>query len=193
MQILKRIMAGVLGFAAFVIVNGCATHSLWTESSFHEPSTPNRLVLFDAPQRRDVLVQYDELSPWHELPRRRAYFLCENLSRTQLGKKPKFVTLSSTNALSTIPLCDESTVPTNVLEFSTVYARSSTKRSCFIVVRKNQQSQGPFELPTYRCSTTDIKRVLLTPLAVALDATIIGGGCFFMAAAHANGGIYPGK
>src|SRR5712671_3842358 len=46
-----------------LLLNGCMTHALWTGElveTFHEPSFPNHLALFEASEKQDVIVQYDE-------------------------------------------------------------------------------------------------------------------------------------
>jgi len=69
--------ACVLALCA-VAGNGCMTSALWKDElieSYHEPSSPNQLALFCAPGGSNVLVRYDELSPWRDTPHPRVYCL----------------------------------------------------------------------------------------------------------------------
>src|SRR5882762_4493336 len=96
MQIDRKVRLGV--WLLGLLTNGCATHSLWTDSwgdGAHEPSRPSRLLLFRAEQRSDILVQYDETCPWRKDPQRRSYFLYQSLNLTTLGRKPDFQSLSA--------------------------------------------------------------------------------------------------
>ena len=63
LRILTRLLFGIIP----LFLNGCMTHRLWTgemAEDFYEPSAPNRLILFAAPDQRAILAEYDELSPW---------------------------------------------------------------------------------------------------------------------------------
>jgi hypothetical protein len=176
------------------------THALWTcelAESFHEPSSPNRLALYDAPDRREVLVQYDELSPWSDSPRPRAYFVREGCARVGSDKKPRFVALTVANGLSPIPLCNKHQVASTVESASGTYAVTSTNNNLFTIVRTKGHAQCSFELPRYRGATGDLKLVLLTPVTLVLDASIVGGvagyWCLAAAAASGSGTLYQGR
>src|SRR5216684_8393092 len=122
-MLFRVLMRGLIGIA-LLLLNGCMTHRLWTgemAQDFYEPSAPNRLVLLATPAKGDTLAEYDELSPWTDHPRRRAYFVNENLGRIKALKKPRFVSLTATNGLPVIPLYD-SPVVTNSFGAATVYA-----------------------------------------------------------------------
>jgi len=138
--------------------------------------------LFDAPQKADVLAVYDELSPWRRVPKQRAYFVCENISQIRSGKKPHFVTLANTNGLSAVPLYDASLLSVFALSSYTVYAIAFTNRVRFTIAR-NEGCQGDFELPVYRSPSANFKRILLTPITLAVDISLIGGAVFVASAA----------
>ena len=188
MRILTRMVEGASLLAAFLMLSGCATHALWKDGSvsFHEPFPPARVALFDAPARKDVIVQYDELSPGHDTPRRRAYFLFENADRISTAKKPRFVSLSITNGLAAIPLYSEQALQQSRTNLPMVYALSDTNGNRFSVYRNNEEWHSQFQLPTYRCWLTSLRRGLLTPFAIALDATVIGGVIYVWGRAAAN-------
>jgi hypothetical protein len=158
------------------LLNGCATSALWKAGSvdFHEPYPPSRLELFDAPQKNDLLVVYDELSPGGDTARRRAYFLRENEERIKSVQKPRFVSLNATNGLRGIPLLGE----TNAFhphDGFVVYARTNGAGNRFTVFRGNESGSDRLQLPAYRCWITGAKRALLTPVTLILDVTVIGG------------------
>jgi hypothetical protein len=192
MQIMWRKVKQVLLCAAPFLLSGCMTHSLWTGElveSVAEPSVPNRLALYAAPGRQDVLAQYEELSPWHESPHQRAYFVRENINRNQSSRKPHFVSLGTTNGLTAIPLY-ESDWPTST---SAVYAATSTNGNRFTIFSANGQYDGSFELPTYRSASGRLKLVLLTPVTAVLDVSIVGGvvGYIYLNMLASSGGSYP--
>jgi hypothetical protein len=174
LRILTRFLFGIIP----LLLNGCMTHRLWTgemAEDFYEPSAPNRLILFAAPDQRAILVEYDELSPWRDNPRRRAYFVQENSQRIEALKKPRFVSLTSTNGLSPIPQYDSSVALTNPAGAAGVYAITFTNENRFKICSTHGQYAGSFELPTYKSAKGTLKVVLLTPFAVVLDVSIVGG------------------
>jgi len=178
-----------------LILSGCMTHRLWTgemAEDFYEPSAPNRLVLFATPAKGDMLAEYDEVSPWKEHPRRRTYFVNENLSRIKALKKPRFVNLTATNGLSLIPLYDSSVAVTNPAAATIVYAITFTNENRFAIFLVNGQRGGSFELPTYKSARGTLKVVLLTPFAAILDVSIVGGvaGYFVLEALAQSGSSF---
>jgi hypothetical protein len=200
MRALWKASPQILSALALLGTSGCMTHALWSgeaAESFHEPSSPNRMALYEAPNRREVLVRYDELSPWSDSPRPRAYLLRENSARIQSQRKPRFVALSATNGFSPIPLLYENRVTSIVGNAFGSYATTSTNGNQFTIVRINGQAQSCYELPTYRGATGNLKLVLLTPVTLVVDAGIVGGvaGYIFLAAvAHSGSGIiYEGR
>ena len=156
-MLLRVLMRGLIWIAP-LFLNGCMTHRLWTgemAEDFYEPSAPNRLILFAAPDQRAILAEYDEVSPWRDNPRRRAYFVKENSQKIEALKKPRFVSLSSTNGLSPIPQYNSSVVVTNLAGAAAVYAITFTNENRFKILSANGQYAGSFELPTCLHNTTD--------------------------------------
>src|ERR1041384_1640847 len=91
--------------AAAFGLTGC-THYLWTSSRLaepHLPSQPNNLQLFEAPQRQDFLVRYDEL-PFRGAPKPRVYFLWENEAKVKSQKPPHFLKQTPVTPLIPLPL-----------------------------------------------------------------------------------------
>jgi hypothetical protein len=174
MGIFGRRFIRLLACAALFSTGGCMTHALWTgelASSLHEPSTPDNLALFEAPKRHDILVQYDELSPWSDSPRRRAYYLRKNISRIEARKEPKFVNPAIASHLSPIPLRYEPLWMTN--QWAT-FTTASVSNHWFTVASAHEPVEGPFPLPNYTGATGNLKLVALTPCTVTIDGSIVG-------------------
>ena len=115
------------------------------------------------------------VTPWKDNPRRRAYFVKENSQRIEALKKPRFVSLSSTNGLLPIPVYDGSVMVTNLAGATAVYAITFTNENRLKILSTNGLYAGSFELPTYKSAKGTLKVGLLTPFAVVLDASIVGG------------------
>jgi len=97
----------------------------------------------------------------------------ENISRIESGDKTPFCKLGTTNGLATITLYEVADCATNLISTSTVYAVISTNGSRFTIVSANGDCNGSFELPTYRSASGKLKLILLTPVAVVLDVSIV--------------------
>jgi len=154
------------------------THALWTGElveTFHEPSFPNHLALFEASEKQDVIVQYDELSPWRDSERRRTYFLRENLNRLQTRKAPRFAEANATNHSTPIPVLIDPDSTADHQPSPGSYATTTIDGNAFTIYRTNAPPDGPYRLPAYRTATGDLKIVLLTPVTVTLDASLVGG------------------
>lgn len=161
---------------ASCLLSGCMTHALWTNGaveSFAEPSVPNHLALFADPTRPDVLARYEEWSPWGGNTKTRSYFIRENGARIRAAKPPHFVNITLTNGLASIPLYPQGfeTLVTNI----PLYAVTSPNANQFTIISSNATWNGSYELPTYRSTSGRVKLVLLTPLTVVMDISIVGG------------------
>ena len=165
----------VLLTAQSVLLGGCATSALWEEGRFaryREPASQPNLRLFHSAQRQDVLVEYDETRDTDETIRRRAYWLDRNATRLRDRSKPRFVSVKEAEKLTAIPIvapADAAVAPAGGL-----YAMASTNVQAFIL-NSGGKDLGSYELPVYRDASGRTMQVLLTPLAVAADLTIVGG------------------
>lgn len=192
---LLRMWFRVLAGSAPLWFAGCMTHSLWTGElvdRFSEPSVPNNLALYAAPERHDVLAQYDELSPGHRRSGRRAYFVRENQDKIGAVKRPRFEALESTNGLAPIPLYADPAAGTDLTGAGDIYALTTTNGSGFTIISTNADYSGSFELPTYPTAFGTGKLVALTPVTVALDVSVVGGviGYFILYAWAQSGGNF---
>jgi len=171
----------VLLAAAMTLLSGCATSALWDEGTFarfHEPATPSHLQLFHSGQGEAVLVQYDETREGDEVIHRRAYWLEPGREPVKNPHKPGFVPAETVRGLSPIPVIDSpaATPPAT----SGYYAVVGTNGLDFLL-RSGENTVGSYELPVYADASGKTKQVLLTPVAVVADLTIIGGFLFLWA------------
>jgi hypothetical protein len=158
------------------LTSGCATEALWSEQTFdnfNEPANPPHLRLFRAEKKEDWLVVYDEHSERTELVKTRAYFLRANATRLERHHRPRFVRVRTSRGLTPVPVflypADASRHPTGGF-----YALSGTNGGSFGIFDHGVEIfRG--ELPVYNDGTGTMKRLALTPLAVGVDATIVGG------------------
>ena len=158
-----------------ILMSGCATSKLWEEGQFarfHEPATPAHLQLFRSGQSEAVLVQYDESREGDESIRRRAYWLEPNREPVKNPHKPGFVDLKTARGLSPIPLVDFPGFASPAdAGFHAVVATNGTE----FTLRSGERTLGSYELPVYADASGRTKQVLLTPLTLVADLTIIGG------------------
>jgi hypothetical protein len=163
------------------LLSGCTTNALWESgrlARFHEPNEPPNLRLFYSEGRQDVLAQYVEVRDSDEALRERAYWLHESAWRIQQRRKPQFVPVIQAAKLQVIPLVTSPGLnppPSNARQYAVV----STKGGSFTLYSTNQ-SIGAFDLPVYEDPSGKVKKVLLTPLAVVADLSIVGGIIFYL-------------
>ncbi len=151
-----------------LLLNGCMTEALWDRQNFYEPAPSPNLELFHSAKRQDVLVRYDELRGT-EKTRRRAYFLRESESRLKERRKPIFVSVGKAKGLAPIPFLAPGT---NLPPQQGLYAISNTNRYDFVLF-SGPSPIGYYYLPVYQRHIDQAAKVLLTPLAVLGDATIV--------------------
>lgn len=147
----------------------CLTRKLWNHPAFevrHVPAVNPALQLFEAPQRGDVLVRYDELTTWKDDIRPRAYWLQENLPRVTSGRKPRFVPLAAADKLTPIPIATTNLAPAR-------HAIIDARDGSFALHAPNAPPQY-HSLPSYPDTPARLQRLLLTPFAVAADAVQVG-------------------
>jgi hypothetical protein len=155
-------------------LSGCTT-ALWEKERFarcHWPANPPNLQLFYSQSARDVLVAYDEQREGDTKIERRAYWAARNRRRIDDERKPSFVSPAKYQNLAEIPLADNGAPPS---AWPGQWAVFSTNGLSFTLHLANE---GPLVhmLPVYYVGSGQrVKQVLLTPLAVAVDATVVGG------------------
>ena len=170
-----------LGITALAL-SGCATQSLWEQgsvSAFNEPAPESHVRLYQARGKNDVLVVYEEFSERKAAVRTRAYYLQENVPRLERWRRPHFVGAQEARHLKPI----RTQVTTNEFAVSTgselsalVSANGRTFTLCL-----NGEKVVEHELPVYDDGSGRVKQVLLTPVTLVADVTIVGGFLFLLA------------
>ena len=175
--------------ALTLLADGCATGALWDGDRFarsHEPATSPNLRLDYCASARDVLVQYDEACEEKASIKRRAYFLYDNRQRIEAHRKPRFVQPSKAVGLVPIQVL-ESPSADGAPAIANLHAVVSTNNQAFTLYT-NEVSLGSFELSVYADASGKTKQVLLTPITVTADLTILGGFLFLWA--WSSGALY---
>jgi len=168
--------------AQTVFVSGC-TSALWDKNTFahhYQPAAPANLRLFYSKERNDILVQYDESSDTDDKTRPRCYWLWPNTMRVNRERKPHFVSAKKSEGLIPIPVTEapSNSLPPGSLELYAVAPRGDN----LFTLYSGKEQLDPYQLPTYIGVSRRVKQVLLTPLAVGVDATIIGAASAYYSA-----------
>ena len=171
--------------ANMLLLNGCITKQLWQQQAFCEPASPPNLQLSFDRQRKDVLVQYDEISERSYKTRHRAYFLYQNLQRLENRQKSRFVSPIA----SLMPLQILAPEQSSGLYLDQeLYAISATNSPSFALYSKGQEL-GSYDLPVYRDGVQRAGQIALTPLAVTADVVLVSSVIGFIF--WAETGFYP--
>lgn len=159
------------------LFTGC-TSALWQYdrfAQFRQPAVPHNLALRYSEQRKDVLVQYDESRDEDDLVRARAYWLEPNAVRVNAGRKPKFASRelrplasAATGDLVPIPLTNQ------VSQAGAPAALWAAISDDSFTLYSGSEQLNVYKLPFYAGASQRVKQVVLTPFAIAVDATIIG-------------------
>jgi hypothetical protein len=170
-----RQMLLVLLVAQALFVSGC-TSVLWQKETFachYQPAHPVNLRLFYSKEHKEVLVEYDEARDTDKKIRTRFYWLGPNISRVNRELKPQFVSSKERVGLLEIAVAESSRTPArpSLMELRAVARRED---EFFTLYTGNEQLEA-YKYPTYVGGFRRVKQVLLTPFAIAIDATIIGG------------------
>jgi len=159
-----------------VLLSGC-TATLWERERFarmHWPANPPNLRLFYSESARDVLAEYDEASEGTTTIQRRAYWLERNATKIVAERQPSFVSVANPQVLATVPVADNPASPPTAT-YQGLYAVVSANDQSFTLYPGDKEPTV-YRLPMYYTSSGQrVKQVLLTPFAVAVDATIVGG------------------
>jgi hypothetical protein len=156
-----------------LFLGGC-TSALWKQETFarrFQPANPVNLELFYSESRKDILVAYDETTDKDTKVERRQYWLERDNITVNRERKPHFVSARAAEGLKKIPVEEEAPAGTAGKEDLVVVARQDDD---FFTLYSGGEKLDPYKLPAYPDPSRRAKQVLLTPLAVTLDATIIG-------------------
>jgi hypothetical protein len=178
----------ILTLCQALLLSGCCTGALWEKESFarcHWPANPPNLRLFYSEPAKDVLAEYDEESEGTRTVQRRAYWLEPNALAITAGHQPRFVSVTNAQDLVAVPVTDAPASPPPSA-YNGLHAVVSTNGLSFALYL-GQEKPTDYGLPVYYAGSGQrVKQVLLTPFALATDATIVGGALFVIVASHGD-------
>lgn len=181
----------LLALLAVPLVFGCGcTSVLWDKETFAHHYRPARLSgprFFYSEERKDILVQYEESKDGETNSRLRNYWLEANMQRVNTDRRPRFASVTATNRLARIPAGEAAPRPT-VAGQTQLYAMARPDDEYFRLY-SGAEEIGIYKLPVYASVSQKAKQVLLTPFAVAIDATIIGGVIAYFSAPQILAGL----
>jgi len=168
-QQMTEVITAMLAVA--MITGGCATSTLWEEKSYRPYDNPH-LSLALAPERQDVLVQYDERYSESKKLRHRAYWLFASTNAMANHVKPVFVKPAVGAGLMPIPLLAEAQ-GTNAPPFGGYVAVATPAEQGFDLWRDGVPL-GRFYLPIYfTAPRATVWRVMTTPFAALGDMVVV--------------------
>jgi hypothetical protein len=163
----------ILLAALAVLLNGCVTTKVWEQKAFHVPAPESQLKLSVGAPSGDMLVEYDEVNERSDQVRHRAYFLEANKHRLERGRKPRFVDPKRYPDLLPLDVFSESNSESPIeLHPSDLYA---TRKGNVFILHVAGSDPTTHSLPVYFDGVTRTTQVFLTPPAVLVDASIVGG------------------
>jgi hypothetical protein len=192
----KRWISGILVFCLVPWMTGCEslTGQLWSEgfeAGHHQVAPEPNLKVSQTADRKDVLVQYDEVRDKATKIQHRAYLLYANEETIEAGRKPQFVNTAETRKMQLIPLTISYTTNADAAYSLDLQVVLRADRHHFVLVSAGKVT-GPYQLPDYIQPGTWFL-VLMTPVAVTGDAIYDASllALFVFAAAY-SGGSLPG-
>lgn len=166
--------------------SGC-TYALWTNGeldAYKEPAPTPNLRLYESQKKDDFLVVYNEYSDRNDSIHTRAYWLNRNESRVENQKAPAFARKKSVDHLPPVPVFSSPPGKPG----SGLYAVYETNQLSFTLYSGNGQI-GCYNLPVYKDREGTVEKVALTPVAVTVDAGIVGAvAAFCVAYGYAQSG-----
>lgn len=171
----KRWISWMLVFCVMPWMTGCdsLTGRLWSsdigENNYQAAAEPN-LKLSQTPDRKDVMVQYDEVRSKDTKIQRRAYLLFANEKTVAAGKKPQFITGKAVGKMQGFPLAISYMTNLSMVGDLTLRVILEEDKHHFTLV-SNGTEIGAYQLPDYMHHSTWIQ-VVLTPATVTGDVII---------------------
>lgn len=166
---------------------GC-TVMLWertTFSTYYHAADPSNLQVYYSELRQDFLVQYDESRDKKRKVRTRYYWLEPNVKLTEAGRKPKFSEPTSLEGMQLLPqtpiLLDP--LPPGLKSLYVV----CKPRDLHFKVYSGTNEINTYVLPDYDSNEQIALKILLTPPALAADATLVGAVVGLYCIAHSGG------
>ena len=171
----KRWISYAVVFCLMPWMTGCdsLTGRLWGrdlgENDYQAAQEPD-LKLSQTPDRKDVLVQYDEMRDKDAKIRHRAYFLYADDEIIKSGKKPRFLTAAAASKVQGAPLTIGYATNLSPAGGMTLRAVLAEDKHHFTLV-SNGSEIGTYQLPDYT-RHNPCAQVALTPAAVTGDVII---------------------
>jgi hypothetical protein len=185
----KTILITVPSLALMILGGGC-TMALWQNDiidPWNEPATQSHVHLFQSQPEGKILVVYNEHNGRNDAMRRRAYWLTESQDDPERHQAPHFVSTNSSAGLTAIPIF---VAPPDPLELPPLYAVAATNGQSFSLYSSQTKTRS-YSLPSYDDRKGEVEKVLLTPITVAGDLTIIGGVIGYLYIGGLNTGYNP--
>jgi hypothetical protein len=159
-----------------VFGNGC-TNLLWQNTDWDcKPASNPNLRVFNAIQKHDLLVVYDEVSERTKAVHTRAYLLYQNQERVLLQKRPHFVSTNLVRNLAPVPLFHAPQPGTNIPEPLYIVA---PQYDVTFTVCSNQTAGNSYSLPWYSDRVGQVERFFFSPVAITVDAALVGAVIYF--------------
>jgi hypothetical protein len=161
----------VFVFLVFVILgtSGCATSALLTSGpKQYRPANPPNMAALQRKDGKRVLIVYDEQSDAYRKPVRRAYWIDPQAEPPARVEKPIFVQPREGKGLKPVAI-SEQPAPTGLSLVPEVQDASS------FTLYDDGEKLWRQSLPVYERPRFTLKQSALLPLAVAADATVVGG------------------
>src|SRR6266481_1008884 len=174
----KRGISCLLVVCIIPWMTGCEglTGQLWSgdygDDHRHAAPEPD-LKLSQTPDRKDVLVQYDEMRSKDAKIQRHAYLLFANEKTVAAGRKPRFITGKAVGRLQGFPLAISYMTNLSTVGDLTLRVILEEDKHHFTLA-SNGREIGSYQLPDYMEHSTWVQ-LLLTPAAVTGDVLIVAG------------------
>jgi hypothetical protein len=159
------------------LAGGCVTKALWENDRLEackEPAHNLNLRLFEGQPQTNVLVIYEESSERNDAVHTRAYWQNENQALLDQRLRPRFTRISAGRDLPEVPVYYDP-IPAGMEWPAGLCAIVATNRQSFTLYL-DKRAIGSHDLPVYNDGKGRIEKIVLTPLAVTGDLTVVG--CF---------------
>jgi hypothetical protein len=154
---------------------GCMTSALWENDdleAWKEPADKPNLQLFEGAPQTNLLVLYDEYSERNDAVHTRAYWLKENQVKVDKHVRPQFAPDNAKDHLPSVPVFYEP-IPAGMKLPPGLCAVVANDKQSFTLYLDNR-AVGLLNLPIYKDGRGRTEKIVLTPLAVTADASIVG-------------------
>ncbi|HXT12939.1 MAG TPA: hypothetical protein VN873_15360 [Candidatus Angelobacter sp.] len=170
---MKKLIGSILPLLLLTLGSGC-TIALWKNpglEAWNQPANDPHLRLFAAKPPGDILVVYNEYAERSDTTHARAYWLNQNENLIENRHAPHFVSTNSMFCLAAVPVFAS---PPNEKPAPSTYAVVDATRQSFTLY-SDTTDPAPHDLPHYNDGKGKVEKFFLTPAAITVDATLVGG------------------